>query len=118
MIRAYRGDNSPFTNFDYNKIGTSGRGGYGFWFTNNIQAAKYFGKHVRSFDLAYQNPKHVPREEFLAQAEDPNYHAFMAAQEGHDAVVIHNIQDGTNMATITCVWNADLIHFVPDDTAH
>ena len=107
----YRGDDEQFTNFDYSFIGkSSGTNTFGFWFTNNSDAAKFFGQHVRAFEIAMDNPLIVSGEEFTGKWPDgPPKFAIKAAEAGHDGVIIQNIRDGDRYSTVYCVWDKDQI---------
>lgn len=107
----YRGDDTKFTKFDSSFIGKStGRNTEGFWFTDNADAASFFGEHVRPFKVKMHNPLVFTNEDFVKNyPHGPSYFARLAKQQGHDGVVILNIQDGNEVSNVYCVFNASQI---------
>lgn len=103
----HRGDDKQFAEFDYNFIGkSSGTNTFGFWFTNNPDAAEFFGQHVRAFEITMDNPLVVSAKEFIdAFPDGPSKFAVKAAETGHDGVIIQDIMDGDRYSTVYCVWD-------------
>lgn len=110
----YRGDDEKFNTFDFSKIG-SGVGGpnnIGFWFTNNPEAAEFYGEHVRKFFIYLSNPLIVSSDMFAKHYPNgPTYWAKIAYQEGYDGVIINDIVDGDIESTVFCVFDDFQIEF-------
>lgn len=111
----YRGDDVPFDKFNFLKIG-SGIGGsdnVGFWFTNNQDAAEFYGEHVRKFSIHLSNPMVVSSDMFVKHYPNgPTYWAKLAFQNGHDGVIIKDIVDGDVESTVFCVFDDSQIDFI------
>jgi hypothetical protein len=111
----YRGDDKQFSDFDYSFIGKStGANTFGFWFTDSLEAAEFFGQHVRAFEITMDNPLIVTADEFINKFPDgPPKFAVRAAELGHDGVIIQDIMDGDRQSTVFCVWDKDQIKSQP-----
>src|SRR5437868_3476122 len=101
-VTLYRGDDEPFTQFDKNMIGRNCFNTVGFWFTDNREAAEFYGEHIRPFIVTYNVPMEVSYEEFKNIREGPNHWARLAFSQGYDACMIHDIVDGNVQSTVTC----------------
>ncbi len=109
VYNVYRGDDVKFNKFSPFYIKNT----YGYWFTDNKQAAYFYGQYVRNFKITLNNPLIITDEQFLqAYPKGPTYFAKLAFNKGHDGVIIKNIMDGDTISTVYCVFNEKNIQFI------
>lgn len=109
----FRGDDINFQKFDTSLIGKStGMDTVGFWFTDNEEAASFFGENVRKFQITLNNPLKVSNKQFIDNySHGPVWWAKKAKSEKYDGVIIKDIMDGNTISTVFCVFNINQIMF-------
>ncbi len=113
----FHGTESDFEQFDPRTIGrmTGTQRSGAFWFSNKKAAADWFGdgeKPPMEVYVRMENPLVVTRAQFEDDMSGPSSWAMEARNEGHDGLIIEDIQDGGVRSTVYAVFDPKAIKSV------
>ena len=101
----YHGTTIDFDTFDSSKIGSSTGNGGGFWFAESLKASKFYGPKTVPAFVRMTNPMRVTRAEFEDDFGSPTSWAEYAKDEGHDGLILEDVQDGGTRSTVYAVFD-------------
>lgn len=100
----YHGTTADFDTFDSSRIGASTGNGGGFWFAESPKASKFYGPKTVPAFVRMTNPMRVTRAEFEDDFGSPTSWAEYAKDEGHDGLILEDVQDGDTRSTVYTVF--------------